>query len=125
MRKNSSTSLGPVQVYFDGGCPVCSREIAYYRERSDADSFVWIDASSAPDKALGGDLKREAALARMHVRLANGRLVSGAAAFAVLWRGVPGLSWLSRLLEIPPIGACAEAAYQLFLKVRPLWRRAG
>ena len=125
MSKGASSTLGPVQVYFDGGCPVCSREMAFYREQPGADGFDWIDATRASDAVLGEDLPRSAALARMHVRLANGRLVSGAAAFAVLWRGVPRLSWLGQLLQIPPVAACAELAYRLFLKIRPLWRRAG
>jgi predicted DCC family thiol-disulfide oxidoreductase YuxK len=124
MTKVSSSTPGPVQVYFDGGCPVCSREIAFYRAQVKGEGFDWIDAASASDASLGEDLPRSAALARMHVRLADGRLVSGAAAFAALWRGVPGLSWLGRLLQIPPIGACAEIAYRVFLKVRPMWRRA-
>ena len=124
MTKDTSSGSQPVQVYFDGGCPVCSREMAFYRKQAGAEGFDWIDATRASEAILGEDLDRSAALARMHVRLADGRLVSGAAAFAVLWRGVPGLSWLGRLLQIPPFGQCAELAYRLFLKTRPLWRRS-
>jgi len=111
-----------VQVFYDGGCPVCSREIAFYQTRPDADGFVWIDASRAPGATLGPDLGREAALARMHVRLADGRLLSGAAAFAAMWRRMRGFRWLGHLLEVPPMGWCAERAYRLFLVLRPLWR---
>ncbi len=116
------TTDGPVQVFYDGGCPVCSREIAFYRSRPGADGFAWVDASQVPEAELGSGLSRDAALARMHVRLADGRLVTGAAAFAQMWRRMPGLRWLGRLLAIPPLGACAELAYQLFLRLRPIWR---
>jgi predicted DCC family thiol-disulfide oxidoreductase YuxK len=120
----TDADAGPVQVFYDGGCPVCSREIAFYQARPDADRFVWVDINGAPDTILGPDLDREAALARMHVRLADGRLVTGAAAFAAMWRRMPGFRWLGRLLAVPPIGWGAERAYRLFLVLRPVWRPA-
>jgi len=109
-------------VYYDGGCPVCSREVRFYQGRDGSDSFAWVDAARGDEAALGLGLSREAALARMHVRRADGTLVSGAAAFAEIWRGMPGLRWLGRLLAIPPFGALAEFGYLLFLRARLLWR---
>jgi predicted DCC family thiol-disulfide oxidoreductase YuxK len=113
---------GRMQVFYDGGCPVCSREIAFYRSRRGADGFEWVDVHRA-DSPLGPGLSREAAIARLHVRLADGTLVSGAAAFAALWRGMPGFSWLGRWLQVPPFGALAEFAYLIFLRLRRVWRR--
>jgi predicted DCC family thiol-disulfide oxidoreductase YuxK len=109
-------------VYFDGGCPVCSREIRFYQRRPGVEAFAWVDVTQADAMALGPGLSREAALARMHVRRADGTLVAGAAAFAELWRGTRGLRWLGRLLAIPPLGVLAELGYRVFLRVRPLWR---
>jgi predicted DCC family thiol-disulfide oxidoreductase YuxK len=111
----------PIQVYFDGACPVCAREISFYRARPGADGFDWVDVSRA-DAALPAGLTARAALARLHVRAADGTLLSGAAAFAAMWRRMPGLAWLGRLLAVPPFGLCAEAAYRVFLVVRRLWR---
>ena len=111
----------PIEVYYDGGCPVCSREIAVYRARPGAEGFRWTDVN-AEAAALGGDLTREAALARMHVRRADGTLLSGAAAFAEMWRHMPGLGWLGRLLSVQPFAGLAEVGYRGFLVVRRLWR---
>ena len=61
-------------------------------------------------------------MARMHVRRADGELVSGAAAFAEMWRHMQGLRWLGRLLALPLVKAVADLAYRGFLRVRPLWR---
>ena len=111
----------PIQVFYDGGCPVCSREIGYYRARPGAEGFEWVDVNGpAPELGLG--LSREAALARMHVRLADGTLVSGAAAFAAMWRRMPGFRTLGVLLAIPPFGALTELGYRGFLRIRKLWR---
>jgi len=109
-------------VYYDGCCPVCSREIKFYRGRPGGDSFAWVDVSGADESALGPGLSRDAALARIHVRQADGTLVDGAAAFAEIWRGMPGLRWLGLVLAVPPFSAIAEFGYRTFLRARTLWR---
>jgi predicted DCC family thiol-disulfide oxidoreductase YuxK len=111
----------PLQVFYDGGCPVCSREIAFYKARPGADGFEWVNVAGGC-AALGPGLTREAALARMHVRLADGTLLSGAAAFAAMWRQMPGFRWLGALLAIPPFGWFAEIGYRVFLLCRKVWR---
>lgn len=109
------------EVYFDGACPVCRREIALYQKMSD-DDVAWRDVSSgAPPDAAG--LSREALLARFHVRRVDGGVVSGFRAFLAVWRATPRLAWLARLLDRPPFTWVGEGAYRLFLKMRPLWRR--
>ncbi|HQT90177.1 MAG TPA: DUF393 domain-containing protein [Acidiphilium sp.] len=109
-------------VYYDGGCPVCSREINFYRHRPGGESLAWVDVTQAEESALGPGLSRAAALARIHVRRSDGKVVDGAAAFAVIWSSMPGLRWLGRLLGIPPFDAIAELGYATFLRIRPLWR---
>jgi predicted DCC family thiol-disulfide oxidoreductase YuxK len=112
------------RVFYDGGCPVCSREIATYRTRPGADAFEWVDVQCALPGSLGPDLSREQALARMHVRTPDGSLLSGAAAFAAIWLRLPGFRWLGRLISIPPFSGIAEMGYRGFLVVRRLWRPA-
>ncbi len=113
--------MADLQVYYDGGCPVCTREIAFYRSRPGAERFEWVDVTRS-DAELGPGLTPQAALARMHVRTASGTLLSGAAAFAAMWRTMQGFEWLGWLLLIPPFGTLAEWAYRGFLVARKLWR---
>jgi glutathione peroxidase len=116
------TPASQPQVFFDGGCPVCSREIAFYKTRAGAEAFEWVNVVDSPPQALGPGLSREVAMARMHVRLADGTLLSGAAAFAALWRRMPGFRALGWLLGVPPFGVLAELGYRGFLLCRRLWR---
>lgn len=109
-------------AYYDGACPVCAREVAFWRGRPDGERIAWVDVAR-PDVALAPGLTREAALARMHVRLPDGRLVAGARAFAVIWGAMPGFRWLGRLIGHPLVAPIAEAAYRGFLALRRLWRR--
>ncbi|MCY4745515.1 DUF393 domain-containing protein [Pelomonas sp. UHG3] len=111
-------------VYFDGACPVCRREIALYQRQPGADALCWVDAAACPPEALGRGLDRPAALARLHVRAADGRLVSGAAAFIAMWAALPRTARLARLLNRPWLVRLLDAAYTGFLKLRRLWRPA-
>jgi predicted DCC family thiol-disulfide oxidoreductase YuxK len=108
-------------VYFDGNCPICSREIAAYRRSRGGEAIVWIDASHCEEAALGGDLDRAAALRRFHVRGPDGTLIAGAAAFVEIWKRLPAFSRLARLCSGPRALAIIDALYRGFLRLRRLW----
>ena len=109
-------------LYFDGACPVCSREIALYRRQSGADGVRWVDVTQCGAGELGNGLTHEAAMARLHLRRPDGSLASGAEAFTALWRALPRWSWLGRLLGAGPGLWLLESGYRVFLVVRRGWR---
>lgn len=111
------------EVFYDGACPICSREIALYK-RMASDDVAWRDVSGAEAPGVEGR-SREQLLARFHVRRADGTLVSGFRAFMAIWRATPRLRWVGRLLDRQPFAALGEGAYRAFLALRPLWRRPG
>ncbi|MFN9771056.1 MAG: demethoxyubiquinone hydroxylase family protein [Burkholderiales bacterium] len=111
-------------VYYDGACPVCTREIGLYRGQRGAESVRWVDASTCDADALGPGLDRPRALARLHVRRPDGTLVDGAGAFAAMWRALPAWSVLGRLAGVAPVRRVLDLAYDGFLRVRPMWRAA-
>lgn len=119
-----STQPAQATVYFDGACPVCSREIALYQGQSGAEQIRWVDVARCDVGELGPNLNREAALARLHMRRADGQLVSGAEAFTTLWQALPRWAWLGRWLSIRPVLWALEWAYRAFLWVRRTWRPA-
>lgn len=118
-------AAGKPQVYFDGGCPVCSAEIAAYRRAAGGDGLCWVDANICAPAELGDGLDRSTALARMHVRRADGQLLQGAAAFAEIWAALPRWRWLARFARLPVVLPVLDLGYTVFLRVRPLWRRPG
>jgi len=119
-----STPQNGCTVYFDGACPICSKEIATYQKLKGGEQITWIDASVCNEQELGATLDRPAALARLHVRDANGNLVQGAAAFVEMWKHLPALSWMTPLLSNRPTLFMLDWLYLLFLRIRPLWRKA-
>jgi predicted DCC family thiol-disulfide oxidoreductase YuxK len=109
----------PLTVWFDGACPLCTREIALMRrlDRAGRIDFVDVaepDASCPIDPAL--------LLARFHAR-EDGVLLSGAAAFAAMWRAIPLLRPLGLLARNGQVLRGLEWAYVRFLKVRPAMQR--
>lgn len=118
----SSDPLAAATVFYDGGCPVCRREIAAYRNRAGAEAMDWVDLTSA-ELPPGAD--REAMMARMHVRRRDGSMATGAAAFAAIWRGLERFRLAGRVADLPPLRWGLEAAYRAHLRLRPLWRRSG
>lgn len=87
-------------IYYDGSCPLCRREIAFYRRLPGAERLDWMDVSAGAP--LGEGLSCDAAMRRFHVRESGGRLLSGGAAFARLWRALPGWRTLGWCLAWPP-----------------------
>lgn len=117
-----SNATSKPTLYFDGACPVCTREIAMYRRQPGAEGIEWVDVTGCDTARLGPGLTREAALTRLHLRLPDGRLLDGAEAFAGLWRQLPRWAWLGRLVGTGWRLRVLEAVYRLFLRLRPLWR---
>lgn len=108
-------------IYFDGSCPLCCRELALYRCLPGADRLQWVDVSAGA--MLGEALSCEAAMRRFHVRDDSGRLLSGGAAFARLWRTLPGWRVLGWCFALPPMYWGLELAYRAFLPLRPRLQR--
>jgi len=115
-------STAPRIVFHDGSCPLCRREIAFYRRRVPAGAVEWRDVSTAAVELPAG-LDRRAAMARFHVQRPDGRLVSGGPAFAELWCCVPGLRWAGAIGRRPPVSWLLEAGYRLLLPLRPRLQR--
>lgn len=115
----------PLAVFYDGDCPLCRAEIAHYRGCAGAERLAFVDVGrSQPAPALAPGLTREAATRRFHIQTGDGRLVSGAEAFARVWQTLPRWRWLGRLLDLRIVGArpvlaLAEMAYRLSLPLRP------
>ena len=111
-------------VYYDGACPLCAREIRFYRRQNGADRICWVDIGDIDTVDIASDLSRAEALARLTVRDVDGSLVSGGRAFVRIWMCLPRFRWLARLFEVRPLAWLLGQAYDLFLKIRPRLQQA-
>lgn len=74
-------------------------------------------------RGQGCPLDAETLLARFHAQEGDGPLVSGAAAFAAMWRAIPALRPLGLLARNGAVLWLLERAYRGFLKIRPRLQR--
>jgi len=106
-------------VFYDGACPLCRTEIQHYRNVDSNGSLILVDVSDDGIVAQAG-MRREALLARFHVMRADGTVLSGARAFAHVWRQLPGWRWLGYIAALPGAVHVLEIVYRAFLPLRPL-----
>ena len=118
-------STYPLEFLFDGQCRICLYDVAHLRQLDKAGRLIFVDASAADFDAApyGGD--REALLARIHARLADGRMVAGVEVFR-LALGAVGYAWLVAPTRWPGLSQFSELAYSVFARHRiTLSRRFG
>ncbi|MFC1681052.1 thiol-disulfide oxidoreductase DCC family protein [Pseudomonadota bacterium] len=101
-------------VFFDGGCPLCSKEIRHYARLDREDRMEWIDISKDRDLLAAFGITYEQAMRRLHVLDRNGVLVDGARAFLAIWSELPRYRVLSRLVYAFRALNALEAAYSRF-----------
>jgi predicted DCC family thiol-disulfide oxidoreductase YuxK len=106
-----------VEVFFDGDCPLCRREIAFLRKRDRQGRIQFTDiAEPGFDPESVGRTRREL-MARIHGRLPDGTWIEGVEVFRRLYTAV-GLKPLVAVSRLPGVSHAAEAAYELFARHR-------
>ncbi len=106
-----------IEVFFDGGCPLCRREIDMLRrrDRQNRIRFTDIDAETFDPAAVGKSL--DELMAEIHGRLPDGTFVTGVEVFRRLYSAV-GFRKLSALTRLPGISCALNLGYRVFAKNR-------
>ena len=107
-------TTGPVIAYYDALCPICRREMGHYARYGD--HIIRLEDVNGD---LPGDVDRQAALAALHVRLPDGRLVDGWAAFIAIWERLPRWHLLAALTRPAIIRVPLDALYRWLAPMRP------
>lgn len=108
-----------VKVWFDSDCPLCTREINLVRRLDKRGAIRFIDIQAGRDCPLDPQVLLE----RFHAQEGEGPVVSGARAFAAMWRAIPIMRPLGLLAQSKVVLWVLERGYVGFLKVRPALQR--
>tara|TARA_B100000768_G_scaffold173568_1_gene182980 strand:- start:262 stop:624 length:363 start_codon:yes stop_codon:yes gene_type:complete len=108
-----------VIVWFDSSCPLCVREIRLFRRLDTNAAINFVDVLSGE----ACPLDEVTLMARFHAQEVGCEVVSGAAAFAAMWRAIPMLRPIGLIMRYPIILSIAEIAYIVFLRLRPSLQR--
>ncbi len=115
-RSSSLSTDDRIKVWFDGACPLCLREINVMKRLDKAGAINFVDVSIGADHSCPLDTSQ--LLARFHAE-EDGKVLSGAAAFAAMWRAIPLLRPLGLIARNRFVLAILERLYLLFLRIRP------
>lgn len=108
------------EVFYDGDCPLCVREIRMLRrwDRRGAILFTDIAAEGFDSGHVG--VSWEDLMARIHGRLPSGEIVEGVEVFRQLYTAV-GWGWLVRVTRLPGLSHLLDWGYRIFAANRLRW----
>lgn len=108
-----------IEVFFDGDCPLCRREINVLRRWDRREKIRFTDISSPDFQAAAVGLTDETLMAQMHGRLADGTWLRGVEVFRRMYAAV-GFGPLVLLSRLPLVSQVLDWAYAVFARNR--WR---
>lgn len=115
--RTQPNSPGVLQLFYDGACPLCRREVAWIRKIDRRDQLMLTDISADDFQPAAFDCSREQLMSKMHARLPDGQWVTGMEAFRRIY-GAIGFRWLIPVTRLPIISHLLEAGYWLFARQR-------
>lgn len=109
-----------LQVFYDGACPLCRREMGHYQKRDRARRIDWVDIAQPQFRAAAYGLDPARVQQVMHARTPDGAVYTEVRAFVKIWQLLPGVgtTLLRWLLMIPGMLFLAGIAYRLFARNR-------
>jgi predicted DCC family thiol-disulfide oxidoreductase YuxK len=105
------------RLFFDGACPLCSREIAWLKRRDRAGNLRLEDISSSGFDPARYGLTREELDRVLHGIRCDGKVVRGMDAVREAYRSV-GLGWLLAPTRLPGVKSLSDLLYGWFASNR-------
>ena len=117
----SSSDQSDLTLLFDGGCPLCVREVRFLRgrDRHQRIAFVDIDAPDYDPTAYAG-ISYRTAMGRIHALNPNGDVLQDIAVFREAYRLI-GLGWLYAPTRWPFVAPLGNLAYGFWASRRLQW----
>jgi len=107
-----------IEVFFDGKCGLCSKEISYYQSIAPVGIFIWRDIANDPAPLQKHGITQADALRHLHVLDIDDQWHIGAAAFIIIWKHLSYWRLLAAVVGLPIIRHIASALYNKFAEYR-------
>jgi predicted DCC family thiol-disulfide oxidoreductase YuxK len=106
-----------IEVFYDGGCPLCVREIGMLKKWDRHQKILFTDIDAPEFQSLALEKSYDELMSKMHARLPNGTWLTGVEVFRQLYSAV-GFKYSVLLSRLPLISHLLNAGYWLFAKNR-------
>lgn len=111
-------SRGPVELLYDGECPLCKREICFLKKNNVQANVKFINIAAEDFSSTEhNNIDYETAMKQIHAIDDQGHLIVGLPAFALIYARC-NLLVSSTLLRIPFLRPILDPLYKLFAKNR-------
>ena len=113
----SNQETWQVEVFYDGECPLCMREIAMLRRRDRRGRIRFSDITARDFEPERFGKTRSEFMARIQGRLPDGTWIDGVEVFRRLYAAI-GLGWLVAVTRAPGVSQLLDVAYRAFASRR-------
>ena len=107
-----------IQIFYDGKCGLCSKEINYYKKISPKNIFKWNDIANNPKELKQIGVSQYDALMYLHALDKNKNPKIGVDAFILIWDQLKFWNLLSFVIKLPLIYQFTKLLYKLFANYR-------
>ena len=105
-------------IFFDGGCPLCKREVDFLQSKNQKGALRFIDINTSD---FSSDLKYgityKQAMDRIHAMKSDGSLIKDIKVFQEAYSLI-GLGWIYAPTKLPILDKFIEFIYGLWAKYR-------
>lgn len=115
-----ANSTWDIEVFYDGACPLCRREISWLRGRDRRGRILFTDIAAAEFAPTNVGADYGDLMAEIHGRLPDGRWIRGVEVFRQLYAAV-GFGWLVAVTRWLGIRQLLDAGYRVFARYRLRW----
>ncbi len=105
------------EVFFDGDCPLCRREIDMIRRKDKSDQIRFTNIADPEFDADSIGVSHEDLMAEIHGRMSDGQIMKGVEVFRQLYSRI-GFGTLVSLSRWPGVRHLLNGGYLLFAKNR-------
>lgn len=117
--KTQTNTTDRTEVFYDGDCPLCRREIALIERRDHDQRLQFVDIAAREFKAENYNVQQDDLMAELHARRPNGEWARGVDAFREMYAAI-GWRTAVRISRLPLIRPMLDVAYRIFARNR-LW----
>jgi len=106
-----------VEVFFDGDCPLCKREMGLMQRLDKRHQIRFTDIAAAGFQAEAYGLTFDDFMAEIRGRLPDGTMIQGVEVFRRLYAAL-GWRWLASLSRLPVVSHGLDFGYRIFARNR-------
>ena len=100
-----------MKVYFNNSCNICRTEINLYKKQN-IEEIEWIDITNNKTAEIETKKNDKTLLRRLHV-MNDGKIVTGAEAFILVWKKIPKYKFLYIFFKLPIIFSLFSLSYEV------------